>query len=1028
MEQLMENNTRLVQRLRDTVPGDVRELHEKKKGEASSEIIIENGTKKRPHQVLRVASWNINRGFVKKQGEIESFLSENEIDILGLQETNLLHYSDDNPVRIEGYETYSNLRSSKQEYTRMILFIKNGLSHSMRSDLMSADFCSVWLEVGIGRGPGSLIGFFYREWTDVTNDKSIIHQREQLQLLLDQFTRASEEKKLVVCMGDMNIDMNKREKSDYPVGKLLRDLEMTLANSGLENIELGDTYFAFRTREDGSSISSALDHLYINDHDALDSFEVLKSGMSDHRPIMANVRMKRIRHKTDAIIKKRCYKRFNWDNFKQDLVTQPWEQLGETEDVNIMVDMFTCFFLSALDKHAPIKEIKLTNRSQKMIKLSDECKLVMKSRDLIASQIKDRESTPKDILSKYKSLRNKATKMIRQEKRESIGREINQNPTSKNIWKVINKNIKKSKEHQIKLEEAGKEIDSPAEIAEIFNLYFKEKIEGLRNKINPEFVRDPLSHMEEKVGQKKLYFHLYQVSDNKVLQILKNLKSKTSSGFDGISTELLKKVADIIHIPLTRIINSSISTGVFPEAWKLALVKPILKKGTKTDKANYRPVSLLPAASLILEKVIRYQIEDFMEREGLFPNCQFGFRKDKCTIDALISLHSKCLLDRDLGKTNLIAMYDLSAAFDCLDPEILIKKLKIYGFNRLSLSWIESYLSNRKQKVCIENESSGLTMLPFGCPQGSCLSPTLFLALMADINLWTQTSEIIGYCDDTTQVVSASSEQEAVQMFEEDSKTLVEFMSSNRLAINPSKTCIMIATPSSVPTTSEAKIGNEMIPFQTSSKLLGMQISNSLKWNSHVDRLTKELAQRIGIIRRLKEVINVKELITVGEGIVNSKFRYGMALYCPVQTHREEAKGTILRDLQVLQNTLMRVILGKKITDQVPIRELLDRTGYLSINQMSAYHKLTEMFGILRRDSVPFLSNVISWAKRSVYNTRFDQEHSVSAPVMKRKKNEGFITGGTSLWNELPESIRKLTSKKLFCDNIKEWIKKNIPI
>ena len=147
---------------------------------------------------------------------------------------------------------------------------------------------------------------------------------------------------------------------------------------------------------------------------------------------------------------------------------------------------------------------------------------------------------------------------------------------------------------------------------------------------------DPFSRLKEKIHElrlkgSKLQFKLKTVHEKEVLKILKSLKQKRSYGHDGISSEVLKLAAEILVIPLTYIINTSIITGKFPTNWKLAKIVPLHKKGDKKSLKNYRPVSLLPVAGMILEKMVAIQMEEYFEKNNLLGEFQFGFRQHRNT-------------------------------------------------------------------------------------------------------------------------------------------------------------------------------------------------------------------------------------------------------------------------------------------------------------------------------------------------------------------------------------------------------------
>ena len=130
---------------------------------------------------------------------------------------------------------------------------------------------------------------------------------------------------------------------------------------------------------------------------------------------------------------------------------------------------------------------------------------------------------------------------------------------------------------------------------------------------------------------------------------------------------------------LTIIINTSISSGVFPDSWKTAKICPVLKKGDAEQMPNYRPIALLCIASMVLEKVVANQIELYFEKNKLLGDFQFGFRRKKSTVSELITLFESLQEAKDKNKYIALILYDLSAAFDAVEPKVLIENPKARG-------------------------------------------------------------------------------------------------------------------------------------------------------------------------------------------------------------------------------------------------------------------------------------------------------------------------------------------------------------
>ena len=143
---------------------------------------------------------------------------------------------------------------------------------------------------------------------------------------------------------------------------------------------------------------------------------------------------------------------------------------------------------------------------------------------------------------------------------------------------------------------------------------------------------------------------------------------------------------------------------------------------------------------MVLERIVAIQIEEHFEKNKLFGAFQFGFRKNKNTTSELLTLFDTILEAKEEKKEILVLLYDLSSAFDTVSHEILLTKLEIYGLDKNALGWIKSYLDGRKQLVTISGENSSSQDMKTGTPQGSRLSPLLFICLMADMNLWIQDS------------------------------------------------------------------------------------------------------------------------------------------------------------------------------------------------------------------------------------------------------------------------------------------------
>ena len=255
---------------------------------------------------------------------------------------------------------------------------------------------------------------------------------------------------------------------------------------------------------------------------------------------------------------------------------------------------------------------------------------------------------------------------------------------------------------------------------------------------------------------------------------LRNLKISKSTGIDNIPAIALKLSAEVIGPSLTWIYNLSIKTGIYVDEWKKAWVMPIFKSDDRQRCENYRPISILPIVSKILERSVFNQIYKFLNDNSLLSKHQSGFRPKHSTLTTLIHMCDTLYENMDNGQLSGVVFLDIRKAFDSIDHTILLQKMNDqFGIKNVELDWFKSYLTNREQACIVNGAMSSPKTIVCGVPQGSILGPLLFLLYINDLPECLEKTSPHLYADDTQISTSAKTIEELTENLNNDLKKSV---------------------------------------------------------------------------------------------------------------------------------------------------------------------------------------------------------------------------------------------------------------
>jgi Reverse transcriptase (RNA-dependent DNA polymerase) len=596
--------------------------------------------------------------------------------------------------------------------------------------------------------------------------------------LVEVLSKKELSKSNVYIFGDFNIDLLKIETN-----KLTADYVESLFSLGYLQIVTKPTRCIH-----GSS--TLIDHVLTNASQAQFNCCILLSRISDHFPIICTIESSKDKPKKSTF-STRNFSKGNINRFKAALNQVSWNPLLEVNNAQESYTLFHDDFFALFDMYFPVKTCRFNRNINKKEKWMTKGLLTSRLRKIKLCKQSIKVPSLENV-ENFKKYRNLYNVIVRKSKKSFYDQQFESNKFDlKKTWSLLYEVIKKSKHNGTTVEHLminNVLVSDPLQIVNQFNNHFATVTDRIVQNIEPT---DRPPDRDVKNCSKKFNLSSSPVPPSEIIEIISELKSKSSSDIYGLSSNFIKNISFSLARPLAHIFSLSLAEGVFPNELKLAKIVPIFKGGDANNVDNYRPISLLPIFSKILEKIMSKRLNVFLEVNNILSNAQYGFRKKHNTQLPILQLLNK-ITDASNKKEFSISIFcDLQKAFDCVDHEILLKKLCKMGISGVELSWFKSYLTNRKQFVSLNNVNSDYTVIRRGVPQGSILGPLLFLLYINDLPESTKLF-ILLFADDTTLFASGSNLTELIKFINKEFQKVCEFFRANKLLLHPEKTKFMI--------------------------------------------------------------------------------------------------------------------------------------------------------------------------------------------------------------------------------------------
>ena len=644
--------------------------------------------------------------------------------------------------------------------------------------------------------------------------------------------------------------------------------------------------------------------------------------------------------------------------------------------------------------------------------LTDDVKKLMNERDKLLR--KSRKSPHTEFYkTEYKKTRNAVNIAIRRAKAtyyKDLLRENSSGDPSK-FWKTVKSiypgKAKSSSKSQV-FEIEGKESTDQTVISNVFCSFFMNIVASMKQK--SIFLRDFAWQFPTSITKRtESVFNFQFVTNIDVEKIIKSIKRSKATGIDDLPPGLIKDAADVLSVPLSHVINLSLDTGQFPQEWKAAKIIPLHKSGSTTNFDNYRPISVLPIVSKVIEKIVHKQLMNFLDENKLLSTRQFGFRAKMSAELAATLLLDDIRKNVDKGQLVGAVFVDLSKAFDTISHSKLLTKLPSYGIDGKERTWFEDYLFNRSAQVSYNDVLSEAQQLKSGIPQGSILGPLLFVLFFNDITDIIDTN-IVKYADDTVIYWADKDVTNLSKILTNEMAKLEKWMDENELILNAKKgktEVLVFGTAQRLKRQSGeicVRYKGTKINTTTSYRYLGVEIDSTLNLNTNFELCYKRASGRLRLLSKLRCFLDSTTACKLYRSMI-----VPVVTYCGILNLKPTTGQS--RKLAALHERARRIIgmRAKECSVLSPERSNIKRACILVHN-------------ILNNDICDALQSHIT-THEHIKTTRNNKCLATLPRIKTEYARKGFYYMGAKVYNNLPIDIRTVENKKDFKEKLDLFLK-----
>lgn len=738
---------------------------------------------------------------------------------------------------------------------------------------------------------------------------------------------------------------------------------------------------------------------------------------SDHHIIYCKLKVPRPEVQKEEI-SFRNFKNIDLDAFKNDFwSTMNCEDCISEDDVNSVIINFENALSVTVDKHAPV--IKKTRSSR--IHQPWYSNEIHEARRVRRRYEKQWRKTGLEVHHQlYLEQLELVNTMIENAKKVYLQGKL-KDADSKSMFRTVNSLLNNNNK-------ILPSHDSLPTLCDNFATFFKEKVdkiqEGLeqqRNSVNELSVNVYQSHVSCTLSE------FDQVSVDDVMKIINGFAAKHCI-LDSVPTWFLKSNCEVFVNAITKIVKLSLSTGVFPDSLKHAIIGPLIKKSSldRNILKNYRPVSNIKFLSKVIEKIVVSSITKHMQDNNLGEPLQSAYRAAHSTETALLKVKDDIMTSLHHRQGVFLVLLDLSAAFDTVNHNILFQRMnQELGISGTALQWMKSYFSGRTTSVCVNGCQSAKCALDYGLPQGSIVGPVSFSIYTIPIGRIIREHRLSYhlYADDVQLYTNfdpacQSSIDRALSSLTSCIGDIQSWMTCNMLQLNREKTEFFIAASSHVKNQMPAvtlQIGSEAIEPSETVRNLGVIFDNSMTMRNQISSLTRSVSFHLRNISRIRRFLDFDTSNDIIRSLILSRLDYGNVLLMGANT-------TDIARLQTLQNWAAKIIFCAKKRDHVS--PLLHQLHWLSVEDRITFKAMLYVFKCLAGIGPEYLSSCLELKNPREGLRSASDRTRLNVPIIrswtfKSAADKAFTYNAPLIWNNLPSSVRSAQTVSAFKKGLK---------